>query len=227
MPENLLEASLDLFERSGSNILGLAGGEPTEYPDFWNVLNTIRERSLARGYAVRVATNGVSIDDNQFILALIRSLYSSIMFQITIGGGLYPPLSNYENISDTKNIKIRDLTWLYKSKKCVGRNFLPPYGIHYRSKGTFCRTIYKFKSMTRVPISIGRFVRMYEGLDGACSLHIHPDGEVRLGPLDCCKAIGNVESFSLDADMYDLLGDGPCKRCKVNKDGTESDFLDG
>jgi len=226
MSKETLDAALALFEHMGANVLGIAGGEPLEHPDFWEIIEGIRKKATKQGFAAKVATNG-QMFVNRGMRGRISAL-APVRFQLTMTEGFYSTVQRPAWIYELRNVYRNDIHHYYLSKKARERGFVLPNNV-WRKKIPFCSVSHllcrELSSSRQESRTLRAFVRHWEGLDcTGCTLHVHPDGQVRLGPLDVCRSIGSVHELSGNQHEHNTpalraLYRGPCGRCGLEYDG--------
>jgi hypothetical protein len=211
----ILECSMKLFEKTRSNQLGIAGGEPLEHPDFWNILADIRKKALRKGFSVKVATSGEPIDKDPSLIDRIASS-APVMFQITRTPPFYPPLEQSSALRELSNVYFYRLSHFYKSKKSQERGF-KNHTAMIRER-PYCEPAYRLAKHVSLSMDFGSFIRQWEGYQDVCTIHVHPDGSIRLGPIDNCRKVGHVvtmiEDFRKEGrHAMALMGANPCRAC--------------
>ena len=215
MSHCVLENALKVFEQTKSNQLGIAGGEPLEHPDFWDILAEIRRKGIQKGYSIKVATSGEPIDKDPSLIDRIAAA-APVTFQITRTRPFYPILEQRSALRQISNVYFRGLFHFYESKKTKERNFKNTTALK-RDK-PFCEPAYYLAKHVGLSMDFGAFVRQWEGYHDVCTIHIHPDGAIRLGPIDDCRKIGNVLTMSEDfrtegRRAMAAIGARPCRAC--------------
>jgi MoaA/NifB/PqqE/SkfB family radical SAM enzyme len=216
MSKETLEETLRVFKKIGSNDLGIAGGEPLEHPLFWEVVKTLRDAALEHGFIVRVGTSGALLRGR---LAEIKSL-APVAFQVTADFRFYPQLDFVDELRALKNVKVISyLSSIYVGEKAKRRGWKPPPGTKIREKNRYCVHANRLLKRGAGDANFRSFVRMWEALDGTCSIHVHPGGEVRMGPLDCCMKVTTIDELRADwksasrAAMERIRTILPCGKC--------------
>jgi hypothetical protein len=211
----ILECSMKLFEQTRSNQLGLAGGEPLEHPDFWDILADTRRLALRKGFSVKVATSGEPIDKDPALIDRIAAS-APVMFQVTRTAPFYPKLEQREGLSKLSNVYFQSLFRFYNSKKAKERGFKNISAM--TRKRPYCEPAYWLAKHMGLSMNFGAFVRQWEGYHEVCTVHVHPDGSIRMGPIDDCRKIGHVvtmiEDFRTEGrHAMGLMGENPCRAC--------------
>jgi len=219
MSHEVFAAAMRLRRTIGSNQLGIAGGEAVEHPDFWSILAAVREQAIAEGFSVKVATSGEPFEKDPKLMDLAEKL-APVTFQVTRTIDFYGPLALRERMCKTSNFYFNELSSFYYSRKAKERGFVRPLFVREREK-VFCGPCYWLKKHTITelrPKNSAAFVRQWEGYHELCSLHVHPDGTVRLGPLELCRSVGDVVALERElreggSGMLEAIGEKPCRKC--------------
>jgi len=211
-----LENAISVFQKTRSNVLGLAGGEALEHPDFWFIIDRLRDLSILNGFVVKVATSGEPFDkDHSLIKRAVDA--APVLFQVTRTSPFYGNLKTITELRNCSNFYFNSIDLFYNGKKSKERGFKKPKG-YFERQSLFCEPAWWLRKCIGKTNDFGSFIRQWEGIHSLCSVHIHPDGSIRMGPLDCCQVIGDV--FSMDKDFtkegmlaMDSIGDKPCRAC--------------
>ena len=221
MSQWVLESSMNVFKKLRLNTLGIAGGEPLEYPNFWEVLAEIRKKSLVSGFAVKVATSGEPIENDTTLIDRVAKM-APVIFQVTRTEVFYPKLACFKELVKLPNVYKNDLLRYYPSKKSKERNYIKP-SFAFTKNRIFCEIAWWLKKRIPPSLNFGAFIRQWEGYGDMCSIHVHPDGAIRMGPLDICRKIGNV--VMMDNDFRDegrramvAIGEQPCRACGIKRE---------
>ena len=143
-----------------------------------------------------------------------------VTFQVTRTIDFYGPLALRKRMRKASNFYFNELSSFYNSRKAKERGFVRPLFVRERNR-VFCGFCYWLLRHTRAelrPENSVAFVRQWEGYHELCSLHVHPDGTVRLGPLELCRSVGGVVALERElreggSGMLEAIGEKPCRKC--------------
>jgi hypothetical protein len=218
MDVKVLERSLEAARQLGVQVIGIAGGEPFEYPQVQEYFTEIDHGLWKR---VRVATNGDRLLRDPDLLKWFGTLIS-FEAQVTMHDD--KTKDSWRKVFDgdvPDNVFVRDRpVSFFPSSKAVSS----------QSKRSLADTMYcrrlrsvaSHQKLERRDIGDLLMHSMRDKYD-PCTFHIHPDGVVRAGPWDRCQVLGTVE------DLYHAklewrrktirkLAGGYCHGCLRNKE---------
>lgn len=188
-------------------VLLISGGEPTEHPQFLEILEHLKMYNNKIG-RVLILSNGLFLHDEIFTDSILAA---GIDFQITNDRRYYPkrikekkhPLLTYEYSIHGVSPFARAL----KNKLTIERR--APHCFNFRSMSlhndTFKNTILGLRS------------RFY-----FCTPSISVDGSITMGETPFCHRIGNIYT-NVDTLFYNLINSS-CDRCGLSKN-LEDKFL--
>jgi len=223
----------------------ISGGEPTEHPDFIQILKKVLKKFSPR--PITIITNGEGFHNKEQLKKVIKLMekYPHLMIQITSVKGIYKNhderikfLTEVLSKKKLENVKDRIIicTELENGIIPIGRaldnlDYLNDVSFIAHRKSTSCFNMYNSL--------LGNGGNLFKAIDylkthsmaSFCKPLIKETGEVVFGEYDACTTIINLAEISLENmdSMTSMTLDisevpGPCKEC-INTDSQLS-FID-
>ena len=206
--------TLKFIKKSGATVLNVAGGEPTEHPNFFNMFEQILNHKFK---CVILTTNGKWLFDETFVNRLANLQKKKIFFiQVSAFTDIYPEaaktqeqfklmknrLNNIEIITEPTEITLlgraKKGNWDKYQKRIAPACFNFLVGAKYVA-GTFKKTIHFLESK-------GKFCMPLIGWDGTIYTSEYVD----------CIVLGNVSDYSFSDIFKKLQAQNPCGKCVDN-----------
>lgn len=170
----------------------LSGGEPTEHPDLFRMLNQ-------KGFHFTVLSNGLFLKDKKYTQKLVKC---SKLIQVTHDPKYYkislPKHDNYKNLYIENNVRtIVPLGRALKNKIAAFRK--SPMCFNLRSATGHLKDVKKAIQVIRTQFKF-------------CIPSIDVDGTIRAGECPDCAPIGNVKNYSLESITKSIL-QIKCNKC--------------
>lgn len=211
----VLKKSIEYINRNNSFFLLVSGGEPTEHPDFFDMLQYILE-NVKKPTIVTLTTNGEKLH-GEFAdkLLKIEERYEYLAIQVTSVKEYYPkeidtthPIFKHErtelcttipNIYPQGRAAYNKLKWSSKGSKCVNLRIIPKQISLMGSKAHMYDITNELAS---------------HGL--SCTPFIDPEGNIKLGESDLCPTCATI--FNTDEEIMDKIMKFRCDKCKFIND---------
>jgi len=198
-------SSISFINRMNCKSLLITGGEPTEHPDFMNVVKFICQNTL-NVIQIVIASNGIYFENNPSILKEIIEFDNRIAIQITNDARYYPKRTNIRNeIYGLEQVMFCDtVEYMYPQ----GRALVNKYS--YESK---CSKCFNFISITKQiqTKSIAGTINKLESNFKFCTPQIDADGSLKPGESSLCKSFGSVHDS--DSDLISNILQFRCQQC--------------
>jgi hypothetical protein len=204
----------------------ISGGEPTEHPDFENVVHAIMK---ATGYSsfITIASNGLFVTDpDKFeMMKRIARCDPVVLIQVTRGKPFYPRddviVANEQKLksigSKVSIVDINDSIAITGSLFPAGRALVNHRELIGRGKPA-CSNLYLLPRQVDL-VDLSDLVQTLEEMTRTsfCKPSIDPDGNIHAGEcISQCEIIGNVNDSP--RTLLDRLKTGkPCNRCGLVK----------
>lgn len=190
----------------------ITGGEPTEHPQFWDMLEyCIRQKKVTS--EITVVTNGMNLETDDTAKDKIQRLaelnpMATVFFQVTNVPGLYPiKINTHKSVFHSKYVVVctsmNDLA-MYPQGRAVGKDY-----DFSKTKVTKC---FNIRSVTRGTRSFSESVLMLRRRMKFCTPQIGYDGSIKLGESTLCPVASHI-SKSEDEIVNDIIN-FRCKGCK-------------
>lgn len=216
MPWNVLFKAVKYIQRNNSVMLIVSGGEPTEHPDFFNMIEYIMN-NVSHLSVVTVTTNGAKMN-GVFADHMLEMLdkYDNLLIQVTNVKEYYPVridtshrIFKHENVALCEEIEYiypqgraadNNLPWKSKGSKCVNARIIPKQMV----------AMYKKPTM----MEVARIMAL-NGL--SCTPFIDPEGNIKLGESDLCPVCATI--YDTDEEIMNKIINFKCSRCDfINKE---------
>lgn len=202
MTKEIFLAALAFAEKCGVRILLISGGEPTEHPDFAELLWIASRRFVG----VMLATNGMWLD-NAVLVQKVAS-YRNVLVQITNDPRFYPKWVDFpENFPEELRTPweiVREIPTLAPSDRVADSGMLHMVTRH--SPGSF-----NLRSAVR-QLGLAKGITELENRGRFCQPSIDVDGTVRAGEADTCFSLGDVTDPPAVIE-YSIKNMGSCNAC--------------
>jgi hypothetical protein len=193
--------SIDFINRMEPFILIISGGEPTEHPEFFEIIKEARKCNSVLD--VSVVSNGHFLFDDKLTERIARE---NIRVQITNDPRYYPvkipedKLKKYPEFIYETHIR-----HIYPLGRAVTN--------HIESYNTLAPKCFNLRSIARSGNcrSFKEVIKTLETLYKFCSPSINIDGSISAGESNLCHRIGTVEMY--DAELFENLKTMKCNRC--------------
>ncbi|MEG1142582.1 MAG: radical SAM protein, partial [Clostridia bacterium] len=170
-------AALEFIKKIKPQLLVISGGEPTEHPYFFDILDECTK--LMGLNRVVVTSNGMFLDNKKFTKRLINK---KVQVQITNDRRFYP-----KNINKVAN---KRFTYTDRLESVTNYGRAKMNGI--ADKTNYAPKCYNILSVARQCDSLQETMQIIEGqIHKFCGLGIETDGQIRVGESIQCKKLGN------------------------------------
>lgn len=204
----VINFSLSLGDRD----LLISGGEPTENPNFEEMLGYI-DANRSQFRHVYILSHGRWIDDNPERIAIIEK-YSSFLWQITDDATFYPTPLTKETKARLHSIPYVSLAeslydvgnWLYPQGRAT------KLGITVQSTRSNAPKSFNLRSMViNSGMTFDEAVRELRARDKMCSPSVNVDGSISMGESRLCEHVAMI-SDSIEA-ITEKIRRSQCNKC--------------
>jgi len=200
MTMDILNDSIRFIKRIGAFSVQVSGGEPTEHPQFLEIMNDLMNEFGRK--RIMVSSNGDFFKDAKYAYRIKKF---NVHVQITNDPRYYP--RQIENLDKSWVYFEEDIITLTSqgraiNEKPIGKTVISCFNI--RSIGCSLNT-QKFSQI----------VRMMESNNKFCSPLVAPDGGIHLGESILCTSIGNINDT--DETLINNLKNLKCRNCGMVK----------
>lgn len=202
-----IETVIKALEFNGTydrTILIISGGEPTNHPEFLNILELLTEYNNKLG-KVLILSNGLFLYDIDYREKILKA---GIEFQITNDKRYYPkPIMKVNHHLLTYEYSIRNVSPFGRAiKNSLSTDNKAPLCFNFRSCMSK-RDNFKDALLT---------LRMHKNF---CTPSINIDGSIVMGETPFCHVIGNI--YDKPEILYKNAINASCDRCKLSRNLTE------
>ena len=220
MSWSVLSDAVEFINKYNSFLLLVAGGEPTEHPEFMDMLEYIC-RNLRRDIITTVATNGIWLQDHRDFVDYIIKTYPLLEFQVTSVPGLYPklidkskPIYSYKQYKD-RVIVCEKIESMYPQGRALQNGYDWP-----RTKASKCINPRILEKQMRVKGgSYYKFSSILQEMSShllSCTPYIAPNGDVKLGESDLCPTCTTI--YKSETEILEDIHNFKCDACKFIND---------
>ena len=215
MTWDVLVRAVEYIKRNNSLFLVVSGGEPTEHPNFFNMIIYIMDQMNMLS-AVTVTTNGDKLH-GKFAdeLLKIENTYNNLFIQVTNVKKYYPKdIDTTHSIFNHENTALcREIEYMYPQGRAVNNN------IPWKSKGSKCintriipKQMYLNGTMPTMKDVTDQMAVRYL----SCTPFIDPEGNIKLGESDLCPTCATI--YQSDKEIMRNVLHFQCNRCKFIND---------
>ena len=206
----------------GSFKVGIAGGEPTEHPDFFNHLEVIAER-LHNKSMVIIMTNGQWLFNNDYTNELARIVNKyGVYVQVSALKGIYPNQQLTQQQYESKHHCFKDgvihlienITCLEDLGRAKGKDW-SHLGDLFKRKAPNCFNMYSIASSKHVPSLSDSLQILERNTSNFCKPLIRWNGDIHVGETQLCTKLGNIIDDSYEEIFTNLKKGKPCGLCGI------------
>jgi len=211
---------VDFAKQSGATRIGIAGGEPTEHPEFTHHFLYILKK-LSRKKMVVLMTNGRFLlnEDLTITLAKLQKKFQ-FLIQVSALKGIYPKRKETKEYYHKHANRFNDIhlveciTSMVNLGRAVGKDW-SHLGNLYKHLAPMCFNIFSvFKS--------GEFGNFRDALkwvelntSNFCKPLISWDGSFHAGETSLCLELGNIMVDDMDTIFRNVKEEEPCGLCGI------------
>ena len=165
----------------------ITGGEPTENPLFWDMMNEIADHMHSLNFCV-IMTNGMNLSNNDIpkIIALREKTKGEISWQVSSIRPYYP-------IHIDERLDIFKLPDFYICKKIERLSPMGRAAQHqnwiFTSKAPDC---FNFRSIVRSTSNLKQSISLLRNSLKFCTPQISYDGKIKVGESTLCPAVASI-----------------------------------
>lgn len=200
----------------------ITGGEPTEHPEFWDMLEYYVKRKTNES-AITVVTNGMNLENDNTAKDKIDRINKinplvTVFFQVTNVLGLYPiKLQTHKSVFHTKNVILcisMDDIAMYPMGRAIGKDY-----DFSKTKVTKC---FNIRSAIRSTGSFILAVLLLRTKNKFCTPQIAYDGSIKLGESTLCPVASHINKSEKEI-VQDIIN-FRCQGCKQVLDKIPSEL---
>lgn len=188
----------------------ISGGEPTENPEFIDMLklccSMMKDHYGNRTSAVTVTTNGLWLSDNAPFVKMMRNKYPNCVFQVVVDGRYYPVHVDESNkVFTYSNVMLcRNVERIYPQGRALKNN------LNWEAKASKC---FNIRAMAKQMKSRGldmilAAMNMYGFF---CTPHIDIKGNLVLGESSLCPEASNI--YKTEDEIIEDFVNFKCHSC--------------
>lgn len=210
-------AFIDFALDMDANRIGIAGGEPTQHPDFFDHLTMIMNE--LKGRTIILMSNGRFLINKKFTkrLATIQKK-SSFLIQISALKGIYPKrqatVTTFRRRAhyfkpDSIHL-VEEITAMSDVGRAKGKDW-SHLGELYQRKAPGCFNIF---SVSRHAMTLRDIIALHEGAtNDFCKPLIFWNGDLHVGEHDKCVKAGNILTDTQEQIYNTIRSEKPCGHC--------------
>ena len=193
----------------------LSGGEPTEHPDFVELVKLACEMmksEYGRAAVVTVTTNGLWLCDNAPFVKMMSKKYPYCVFQVVVDDRYYPVHVDESNkVFTYHNVMLcKDVARIYPQGRALTNN------LEWEAKASKCFNVRALTKQLKVNSLIS--ILAYMNMRGYfCTPHIDIHGNILLGESSLCPPASTI--YKTEQEIIEDITNFQCHQCDfVNKD---------
>lgn len=227
MTSEVFHKSLELAARWQAQIINISGGEPTEHPQFYDMLkqaDSFLDNRLHGNWLGIIESNGLFLSDNEKLDEVMNLLDTTNfkVLQITSVKGLYPAYDKVVYYFKKRLSRVKFKNWVGNQIMFVDHlQRIDDIGRAQRTEAHSMAAKYKWYPscingylVGKQTPSIKELVNSLESRGVSCKPFIDYQGNIHLGESRFCQKIGDVDSS--DEKLYgELIKQKPCCGCGI------------
>lgn len=187
----------------------ITGGEPTEHPMFWELMDIIAD-TLQYNQIASVLTNGMNLSDDDIpkIIQLREKCKGNILYQVSSIKPYYPIYIDL----DQKIFRMPDFCIARKLEKLESRGRAAQHkNWIFNAKAPQC---FNIRSTVRLLQSLNRAIAMLRAGGKFCTPQIAYDGSLKVGESTLCPAVAHIDDTEKEIVQKISSYTCNCKDCQ-------------
>ena len=215
MSMDMVDKTISFISKTPAKVINISGGEPTEHPQFFEILKKFCEVFLSkRGYLINIISNGSFIFDEAKTDKLRGFFlkYGNLALQICTHKDYYPKykeiitrLEDFKKIDSQVALAINPPIYIHQIGRAAEDSFSKEQAKKHRFT-TSC--LMASTTFWQLPFNVA--ILNMESRAHFCTPLIDWRGNIHLSESWLCPSIGNVESFE---KFMDIVQFKPCGKC--------------